>query len=115
MNLEHVHDRSDSPTISLPHISKSGLSADIPQLRGERERMISHEANGWPGSPKQAHYLDRYVAFGDLFHVETDGRYHVVGELSRGDHVHKCGLAGVLQADQSELELLLPEQAFDPV
>ena len=46
-------------------------------------------------------------ALGDLPHVEPDCGDHVLVEGPAGNHVHKCGLAGMLQAHQGQLHLLL--------
>ena len=51
----------------------------------------------------------------DLAHVEADGGDHVLVEVARGDHVDEGRLARVLQPDQGQLHLLLPEQRLEPL
>ncbi|KAG5460050.1 MAG: hypothetical protein BJ554DRAFT_7947, partial [Olpidium bornovanus] len=53
----NLHDGVHPPTVPLPHAPEPGLAADVPEL-------------------------DHAVADGDLPHVETDGRDHVLAELA---------------------------------
>ena len=59
-------------------------------------------------------YLDSDVALRDFSHIETDSWDHIFGKFARGNNVDKCCLARVLQADKSQLHLLLPKQALEP-
>lgn len=55
--INHIHYSINSSAVPLPHAPKSRLSADVPDL-----------------------YC--YIAFGDFSHVEADGWYHVLTELT---------------------------------
>lgn len=88
--VHHVDDGIHAPAVPLPHAAEPGLAPEIPDFDGD-------------------------VAPGDFLEVEADGRDHVLAELARGYHIEEGGLARVLEADQCQFHLFLPEEAFDPV
>ena len=47
--------------------------------------------------------------------VESNGGNGVLIEGAVGDGLDECGLAGVLQSDDGDLELLAEEGALDPI
>lgn len=51
----------------------------------------------------------------DLVVVESNGGDGVLIEGAIGDSLDECGLAGVLQSDNSDFELLAEEGALDPI
>ena len=88
--VDDVDDGVDAAAVALPHAAETGLAADIP-------------------------HLDSDVPLSDLLHVEPDGGDHVLLEGPGRDDVDKSGLARVLETNKSELHLLLPEEALDPI
>ena len=88
--VDHVDDGVDAAAVSLPHGAEPRLTADVPQLDGD-------------------------VPLGDLAHVEPHRRNHVLVEVARGDDVDEGRLACMLQADEGQLHLLLPEEGLEPL
>ena len=60
------------------------------------------------------HYLDCDISFGNFFHVKSDRRNHVLLKLAGCDHIDESSLARILQTDQSQFELFLPEKTANP-
>jgi hypothetical protein len=55
------------------------------------------------------------LTFLNLAMVEADRRNGVLFELAGCDGADECGLTGVLQADDAQLELLVEEEGAQPV
>ena len=88
--VDHVDDGVDPAAVALPHGAEPRLTADVPQFDGD-------------------------VALGNLAHVESHRGDHVFVEVARCDDVDEGGLAGVLQPDEGQLHLLLPEEGLEPL
>lgn len=88
--VHHVHDGIHAAAIPLPHAAEPGLPPEIPHLDGD-------------------------VAPCDFFQVEADRGDHVLAELAGGYHIEEGGFAGVLETDEGQFHLFLPEEALDPV
>jgi len=88
--IDDIHDGIYTTAITLPHAAESGLTTDIP-------------------------HLDSNVTLGNLLHVETYSRNHILLESTIGKNVDEGSLATVLETYESELHLLLPEEALEPI
>ena len=63
----------------------------------------------------QVPQLDGDPALADFAHVEAHGGHHVLMEAAGGEHIDQRCLPRVLQPNQAQLHLLVPEQAAQPV
>ena len=105
--VHHVDYGVDPSAVALPHGAEPRLTSNVPEL-------------------------DRHISLRDLPHIEAHCWYHVLRsshqfplykvttsvyliKLSRSYHVDEGRLACVLEPDQSQLHLLLPEERLEPV
>ena len=88
--IDHVDDRVDPAAIALPHGAEAWLAAQVPQL-------------------------DRHLTLLNLPHVETNRGDHVLSKVTTRNHADEGRLARVLEADETELHLLLEEERLEPL
>lgn len=82
--VEYLHNRIDTPTVTLPHAPEPRLPSDIPDLQ-TNQTSVEWLETSFPLCKKVSifNYLYRDVSFRDLPHIEPDRGDHVFTEMPR--------------------------------